>query len=490
MKNKKNVSGLGDHKRRKGLLVTPMNEALGNSLKLSSWGKERMPEYLWLGLILLSYGREEGFEKAGLILKEISRKNTSLSHPRLSMIFDLPVEEQEVIYQVICKHIDKEVLSPLTLFYKSRQYPEFNDFFFVPHITVEKKIDILSSAIDLYFDHQSNEATDLRFLSLSLMIFNEKINFCTGAEMTLQAFQEYPYTEHTNEKMRLYRPAIRSTEGAMATEDYSKEFSSSFWRSIGMLTSCNLTKIAFQENQNDYSEFISDCRKALEYVLYSNKEKSIVEDRFAVITGSVNYALKIFSEISENSLGNSILGRHGLRSIIEVYIMLKYLLKKEGDKPEVWKEYKLYGISKYKLVLLKAREYEFSDKTSHFLPPITELLVNELMTEEFINVDLRYFDNQTIREKSEFAGEKQLYDLFYDYDTNFSHGLWGAIRESAMLRCDNASHHFHAIPDIYVNQTLPDVKSDGLKILKLFFSLFSEQYEIPAWFVDKYGLDK
>jgi hypothetical protein len=217
-------------------------------------------------------------------------------------------------------------------------------------------------------------------------------------------------------------------------------------------------------------------------VLVANKEKTLAEDKFDIIIGSMNYALKIFIEIDNKSLGNSILGRHGIRTIIEIYIMLKYLLRNETEKPNIWKEYKAYGIGKYKLVLLKARETEL-DKTSHFIPPLADVIVNERIFEEFTDIDLKYFDKQGIREKSIDVGEKELYDLFYDYDSSFAHGLWGAIRESAMLPCDNASHQYHCIPDIHANQSLPDVKSDCAKIIKKLFSLLADVYEIPDTFV-------
>ena len=166
--------------------------------------------------------------------------------------------------------------------------------------------------------------------------------------------------------------------------------------------------------------------------------------------------------------------------------MIKFLIKKEPEHTNIWREYKLYGISKYKLILLKARESNFLDTTSHFSASIIDALVNEFMSEEFINVDLRYFDNQNIREKSIEVGEKQLYDLFYDYDLNYSHALWGAIRESAMLFCNNATHQYHSIPDLYANQILPDVKSDCIRVIKKLFSVFSELYDLPPSFVNKY----
>jgi hypothetical protein len=57
--HQRNVSSLSDHKlhKKKGIVATPMNDALGDLLTPSSWTKERMPDYLWLGLILQYYGR-------------------------------------------------------------------------------------------------------------------------------------------------------------------------------------------------------------------------------------------------------------------------------------------------------------------------------------------------------------------------------------------------------------------------------------------------
>ena len=138
MADRKNVSGINDHKKRKGALVAPLNAASGDKLKLSSWAKERMPEYLWLGLILLQYGRTTGIEKAGYILSELSKTFNSLSQPRISKVFSLPNDEQKSVYEIICKHVEKEVLAPLTVLYPNRLYPIFNEYFFISHLLVEE----------------------------------------------------------------------------------------------------------------------------------------------------------------------------------------------------------------------------------------------------------------------------------------------------------------------------------------------------------------
>jgi hypothetical protein len=474
---KKNVSGLKDHKliKKKGVIVSPFNYMLSEKMQLNSWSIERMPEYLWLGLILMYYGRERGFEKAGNILFEISKKITSMQFPKLSMILSLPDNDQKNVYEIIINRINKIVLAPLTILYKNNSYPLFNQFFYDSQLTVEMRLDILSKAVKIYYQPQSNEATDLRFLALSLLLFSGKL---IVPEKLSKTFEEYPYTNHKDEKMRQYRPTIRATEGSGFLIDDNVAFCKIFWRDIGMITSCNPIIFKFHKNKDKFVELINGSQKILEYVLFSNKEKSLSDDKFNVIIGSINYALKIFVEIVKNSLGDKILGRHGLRTIIEIYIILKYLLEKESEKPGIWEDYKIYGIGKYKLILLKAREANL-DKSSHLIHPIIDALVNEIKWEEFTDVDLKYFDKQNIREKSIEVGEKELYDLYYDYDSNFSHGLWGAIRESTMLHCNKPTHMYHSIPDINLIQQLPDVKTDSSIIIKKLLLILKNNYEFP-----------
>ena len=131
MNSKKNVSSLSDHKllKKKGIIVTPFNDALRDKMTLTSWTEDRMPEYLWLGLILILYGRTEGFSKAGQILYEISNSVTSLSQPKLSSILKLPDKDQKIIYEIIKKIVDRGVFAPLTVLYRNNSYPLFNEYF-------------------------------------------------------------------------------------------------------------------------------------------------------------------------------------------------------------------------------------------------------------------------------------------------------------------------------------------------------------------------
>lgn len=86
---------------------------------------------------------------------------------------------------------------------------------------------------------------------------------------------------------------------------------------------------------------------------------------------------------------------------------------------------------------------------------------------------------QNIRLKAEDVGEKNLYGLYYDYDSSFEHGLWGAIRESSLLKCNNPAHKYHCVPDVEDEARLKTVLPDCIMIMNKTISFLDEIYGIP-----------
>lgn len=123
-----------------------------------------------------------------------------------------------------------------------------------------------------------------------------------------------------------------------------------------------------------------------------------------------------------------------------------------------------------KIVKATNRQTEVTDE---------QLLVNEFKSEEFIDMDTKYFDKQNIRLKAESVNEKELYGLYYDYDSSFEHGLWGAIRESSLLKCDNPAHKYHCVPDVEDEIRLKTVLPDCIMIMNKTVSFLNEIYGIP-----------
>lgn len=94
-------------------------------------------------------------------------------------------------------------------------------------------------------------------------------------------------------------------------------------------------------------------------------------------------------------------------------------------------------------------------------------------------MDTKYFDKQNIRLKATDVGEKELYGLYYDYDSSFEHGLWGAIRESSFLKCMNPAHKYHCVPDVENQNRMKSVLPDCIMIMNKTLMVLNELYAIP-----------
>lgn len=470
--------------------MTPWNNAMGDTMRFNSWNTERLPDYLWLAFLHDAYGKEDSIQIAYRIFKEMKKSGIQLLDPSLSKMLSLTISEQEVCFSIIAKNIDPSVISPLTVILHSEDNRIFSKYFFTDLESTDNKINALLNVLEKYYDHQSNDATDVRYMILMPMLIYNKLVVQEGLSITIEALNNYPITDHDEEIMRMYRPTIRSME-IMDFEPRNTVFVEKLRREISMITECKPMYLKFENRETNEiietkgEEYLGDLKKAIDLHMARYKLELTTSVKYEVLIGSLTYVLKIFNEIIENQLETSIIGRHAVRTMSEVYVNMKYLTLKESEDNKIWSKYKEYGLGKYKLVALKCREFE--NETKHIVEPLISLLVNEPKSEEFMDMDLKFFDNARIKDKFEVVGEKQLYDLLYDYDTNFVHGFWGAVRESAMLHCDNSMHFYHAIPDIEFKQNLQSVMDDCIMILSKYVDLISASYPFHDWFVKKYG---
>lgn len=244
------------------------------------------------------------------------------------------------------------------------------------------------------------------------------------------------------------------------------------------MTECSVYSFEFPEETRNIGTYMGKLHEIFVYLSALFSSACPLDERMNVLLGIATYSYKRLKEVYEHSLFNSISGRSCVRVLIEDFIMMKYLLKHETSHENIWRDYQLYGLGQYKLVLARHREYGVSEQ-SHFDVTYIEALVNEFKNEEFIDMDTNYFDKQNIRLKAESVDEKKLFGLYYDYDTAFEHGLWGAIRESSLLKCDNPAHKYHCVPDVEDENRLKTVMPDCIMVMNRMVDLLNELYGIP-----------
>ena len=480
---------LSELKKRNGKLLSPWVDQLGDVLSLTSWSIDRLPEYIWMALILEDLGRVNGISCCIRIFNKMRLWNPEYDTAKMSIFLAINEAEQDALYDIIKSEANPEILAPLTAVIGFDYSPSFYRHFYMPNYDYERRIEKLAVVSKVYYRPDSNEGTDLRFLSLIPQVLSGSLSHPPNTPLS-EALYNYGNLEHSEPIMGLYRTSIRATEGAIALSDGSTSaWINHFWDITSKATDCGLHYIVFgkEDSEMDYLEFIENTKEALNYLNIQHKQDTVTDEAYIVLSGSLVFAFKTFAEVIHHDLSNTIIGRQSVRIIIETYIMMKYLVSQEGSKPNIWSEYQAYGIGKYKLILMKLRE-DKDDGVHHVDERILDLLVNEPQLEEFTDIDLKYFDSAKIREKAFGVGEKALYDVAYDYDSSYAHGLWGAVRESSMLACDNIFHHFRPVTDALLKQKLPDITWDCYNYLRKLILLVNDRYPFPEWYINYIGV--
>lgn len=122
-----NYTKLSHHKFKKGKFITPLNDipqiqAFSDN---QSWAYGRLPEYIWIALILEKMGRKEGLIALYHIIDKLRLIAPNIKEPKLSSIFALSNKIQIEFFKEIQKRVPDGTLSPLTLIFAVSKYPAF-----------------------------------------------------------------------------------------------------------------------------------------------------------------------------------------------------------------------------------------------------------------------------------------------------------------------------------------------------------------------------
>lgn len=468
-------SKLSEHKFKKGRFVTPANSML-HKFTESSWATERFPEYVWLALIFKHLGRKDGINTISQIYKNIFDINGEIYTPRFSLILAQEEEKQKKIYEMLLSFIDKKVLSPLTSIFTYSGYPIFSQNFYIEGYSIEQRVDELVSVIHDGFTHQSNFATDIRFLVILFPLLKGLLHIPPNMATR---FAKYQHLEHSDDEMGAIRSSVRAAEMSRGYFSPSEDYLDMFWEKISSLSECKIHRVDFTQKEDDKEMYIEHVYEIMKYLSSLFISLKPLDDKMLVLIGLLTFSYKRIVELVEHNLSHAISGRNIIRSIIEALILIKFLLKNESSHKNIWAEYKYYGIGLYKLVLARYRESGLDLPDSHVHYDYIDHLINEYKHEEFIDMDTSYFGSQNIRIKAKSVGEEELYGLYYDYDSSFEHSLWGAIRESSLLKCTTSGHQYHCVPDIDNVQNLKSVWHDCVYVMNKILLVINDIYEIP-----------
>lgn len=244
-------SKLSDHEFKKGKFITPFN-SLPSMHELEdekSWAYGRMPEYIWIGLLLNYYGRDEGLKKCYHIISALHELAPDLKTARLSQILKLDEDVQRRFYETIVFLGAREALAPLTIYLTISKAPVFAEYFSCSGKSIETRCETIVRTMQDIMDHQSNESTDIRFIALYFNLLSGK-TYLPPHEMDL--LNAYPKSTHEDGIMNMARSLVRTTEMMVLTfENADLDYLREFWRCISEMTECDLYAVKFPEENRD-----------------------------------------------------------------------------------------------------------------------------------------------------------------------------------------------------------------------------------------------
>lgn len=480
-------SKLTDHHFKKGKFITPFNQVLSELLQEDSWHYGRMPEYIWLGLII---NADERTIQMGKCLKILMRLNEidedkTVNLPKFSLILKLD-DYKQVIFFTFLKELNLiECLKPLSVVLSGKS-DIFDYFVNGSSDSISNRVNSLNKILDDLTNHQSELSTDVRYLIIHNLSILGTLHISSASGFPANFFS-YPFIPHEDEEMTILRPSVRSMEIALGAILKGEgaidfEFVEDFWRKISLLTDCEGVYLLMDsEGSVDLKKYKQHVYDILTFYKELFTDTRPLDDKLFTLLGIVTYSYKRLSELIDHELENTITGRTIVRSLIENYMMTKYLLLEESKHENIWKEFQYYGIGQYKLIYERYAEYKPTIESTHVDFTYMDLLVSEYTNKEFLDMDTRYFGSGNIKNKFDAVGESNLWKYCYDYDSQFEHGLWGAIRESSILKCTSPGHLFHGIPDVDNQQKMRSVAMDCVMVMNNHLGILKEILGLPEF---------
>ncbi|TSA87782.1 hypothetical protein FNU79_00540 [Deinococcus detaillensis] len=441
---------MSSHKRLgKDLVPQLMNNM---NVRFSSWMNVRMPEMLWATLLVSTLPREDALKFFRIFAENFSALSEE-KRPKDLFISDLASIDYIELERVIRVAIDgvpnaSYALRPLLLFPNIPGRAVWESVLSAPDENGPMQI---VEAVSKVLNHQSEEATDCRWIRVVYTMLCGKLMFPESLADLAREILEYPNWG----QMEKVRPSVRAAEitlsqvrehGGLPNEE--TEWTKHFWEVGFQATPCLVGERVHQNEEIDVNIFqdeIFRLRTEVSEAFIDTQTTSAIDTRHDGAFGLILYAIDICSEISQPKIHNGTLGRIGLRTVVEIFITLSYLIKL--DDPKKWEAYRNYGAGQAKLAFLKLLDVES-------LPDFVDMealedLANEDLWQEFLTIKIGNWDAGNLRKMSEAADEKNIYDSFYDWTSGYIHGQWGVVRDTTMTNCVNPLHRLHRVPKQY-----------------------------------------
>jgi hypothetical protein len=466
-KHEKQHSTIKEHQHVGKTLVPPLLQIKG--LHLASWINDRLPEMVWVGLLLRSLPRVpvlNALRDMGDIIHKIGPEASNLTLSGLTST----APSRENILPFLCRSERwRRALAPLLAFDNLPGRAVWASYLPVPEPT--QAWSDLALAVASMLGHQSEVATDARWVRIMGQIAAGLVHLPHDAQIS--SFMDLTAYPHAGD-LRAIRPLIRSMEGAFAGAEPKTAWPAEFWRASMNLTSC--FPIPTRADTNIPPPIVtvgrvSEIYDAIVVRCNATRVTTAVDPKHDGVFSIALYATAITLELMHIGQATTIMSRLALRTLLEATITLRFL--ESQNTVELWQAFRTYGAGQAKLAFLKLDDTD--RKPTSVRSSVLEDLANEDAWLEFVSVDLGHWAKKDLRRMSEDAGLKDLYDRFYPWTSAYAHSQWHGTRDIVFDTCGNALHRLHRIPRSSP-RSVPDAIADAAALLDLILESVDRQF--------------
>ena len=463
---------LAAHERQGNILHAPWTTYL--KTEPASWARERLPEMLWAVLAISGPSHQLALAlfRRTAQMSALVKDHEPKADITLTALGAWPQSARTAFFQAISEWPDTvPCLRPLLLFSDLPLRDEWAKA--IGSVPEPEDWENLKCAVAEAFWHQSIKATEVRWLRFMFQLGCGRMKFVRGAirENTLTELNNYPHQGD----LSYLRPFVRASELMIDEMVDAKDriWPEQFWHASHRDAACSRREPGTQpiSPAGTTTTRIEEVRTALSAHALTQEKSTGVDARHNAVFGIGLFALAVLDELLRVGNDSAILGRFGLRSIVESYVTLSYLVSK--DTEELWVSWRNYGAERAKLAFLKLVE---DDTARYITPNALSDLANEDFWQELLPIRLGHWNASDLRSHSIEGGTKEDYDRYYDWTSAYAHGHWATIRDVLWETCANPLHRLHRIPR-GSKRRLEDVVPDAARVVDLILELVGRCYQ-------------
>ena len=460
---------LSDHRRYKTTFTPPFLDDLEQSLDFVSWIYEFVPEVLWVELLFESCGPQRAVEIT-LECAEVAQDLFGERHYVYSCDYDNLSDEE---FQELRGSLKEETISQLTnaLAPLAYHYPTFpqSRLIGVPDDFDPETIDVLQNGVHALSDRHTRPATIVQATYVYVLIVTGIL--VVGEGMGFDNFEDimdYPETDESRQLGAVIRATTKANR-ASREDDEQSDWMRRFWKRGFEITDCLYPQQLGESDEGTSNESIPDQEffEGMINLGWGYEEElltSLVDlwrtaekdpefsGKSSVLDGLLMRQVSLVTKVAENpSLWNSDLSGIILRCMADIQITMEWF-NKVGEK-EDYESFIVYGLGQQKLnlehqfsMLSRYEEYEGIEDIEMGLEEAKRALEEQRYT-FLLPVDVGKWNKSTRQMAQEADCKEELYDLRFSFHSGTTHGMWHALEQQHLVKCQNSLHKYHRIPN-------------------------------------------